>query len=75
MKKNSIGGPSPHSFSREFSTSRKKPMRKGPVTWVSLAVFLLAGGGIITYVRYIKQEKEKGLLKDLRLTLHLWANS
>jgi len=37
----------------------KKPSGRGPVTWASLAFFLLTGGGIVAYVRYIKNEKEK----------------
>lgn len=38
----------------------KKPVRRGPVSWVSLGIFLLTGGGIVAYVRYVKEQKRIG---------------
>lgn len=51
-------------FVRLLSTTPKRPIKRGPVTWVSLAVFLLAGGGTVAYVRFLKQEKEKEREKE-----------
>ena len=31
-----------------------------PISWWSLAVLLLAGGGVVLYVQKIKKEKEEG---------------
>ena len=38
----------------------KRSSRRGPVTWLSLALTALAGGGLLFYVRHIKEEKERG---------------
>lgn len=37
----------------------KRSSRRGPVTWLSLALTALAGGGLLFYVRHIKEEKER----------------
>ena len=39
----------------------KKYAKRGPVTWMSFVAFLLAGGGVLWYVRHLKEEKEKGM--------------
>lgn len=36
----------------------KKSSKQGPVTWLSLALVALAGGGLVFYVRNLKEEKE-----------------
>jgi len=46
---------------RTLSVDGKKKTSRGPISWASLAVFLLAGGGIVAYVRYEKEKKEEGL--------------
>ena len=33
-----------------------------PISWPSLAVLLLAGGGVVLYVQRIKKQKEEGEL-------------
>lgn len=38
----------------------KKSSKQGPVTWLSLALVALAGGGLVFYVRNLKEEKELG---------------
>ena len=38
----------------------ERSAKRGPVTWVSLALVALAGGGVVLYVRHLKEEKEKG---------------
>ena len=38
----------------------KKSSSTGPISWKSLLVFAIAGGGVWYYVRYLKEEKEKG---------------
>ena len=37
----------------------KRTAKRGPVTWASLALVALAGGGLLLYVRYLKEEKEQ----------------
>lgn len=41
----------------------ERAAKRGPVTWVSLALVALAGGGVVLYVRHLKEEKEKGEIK------------
>ena len=41
----------------------KKSSKQGPVTWLSLALVALAGGGLVFYVRNLKKEKELGNTK------------
>ena len=43
----------------------KRSAKRGPVTWVSLALVALAGGGLVLYVRHLKEEKEKGNMNKL----------
>jgi len=45
----------------------KRSAKKGPVTWTSFLLFVLAGGGIVYYVRYLKQEKEQGRCMNLKI--------
>ncbi|XP_065655959.1 protein SCO1 homolog, mitochondrial isoform X2 [Hydra vulgaris] len=42
---------------RQFSL--RKSARQGPITWASLGVLLVAGGGIMQYVKWLKDEKKK----------------
>ena len=49
------------SSARISDSTIKKVGKRGPITWVSLALFGLAGGGVVAYVRYLKEEKEKGI--------------
>uniref|UniRef100_T2MI12 Protein SCO1 homolog,mitochondrial n=1 Tax=Hydra vulgaris TaxID=6087 RepID=T2MI12_HYDVU len=44
-------------LSRQFSL--RKSARQGPITWASLGVLLVAGGGIMQYVKWLKDEKKK----------------
>ena len=37
----------------------QRTAKRGPVTWASLALVALAGGGLLLYVRYLKEEKER----------------
>lgn len=37
----------------------KRSSKRGPVTWASLALCALAGGGLLLYVRHLKEEKEQ----------------
>ena len=37
----------------------ERSSKRGPVTWASLALFALAGGGVLLYVRHLKEEKER----------------
>ncbi|KAJ7393615.1 Cu-binding protein [Desmophyllum pertusum] len=37
----------------------KRSSKRGPVTWASLALCALAGGGLVFYVRHLKEEKER----------------
>lgn len=37
----------------------ERTAKRGPVTWASLALVALAGGGLLLYVRYLKEEKER----------------
>ncbi|XP_032223345.2 protein SCO1 homolog, mitochondrial isoform X2 [Nematostella vectensis] len=41
----------------------------GPITWTSFAVFLLAGGAIVYYVRTLKEEKEKKKEKEKKRSI------
>ena len=43
-------------------TQKKQSSSTGPLSWKSLLVFTIAGGGVWYYVRYLKEEKEKGNL-------------
>ena len=38
----------------------KRSAKRGPVTWASFALVALAGGGLLLYVRHLKEEKELG---------------
>ena len=40
----------------------KRSAKRGPVTWISFALVALAGGGLVLYVRHLKEEKEKGMI-------------
>ena len=44
-----------------------------PISWWSLAVLLLAGGGVVLYVQKIKKEKEEG--ESLIATGTKWLSS
>lgn len=46
----------------------KKSSKQGPVTWVSLALVALAGGGLVFYVRHLKEEKEQG---DTKISMQM----
>ena len=37
----------------------ERSAKRGPVTWASLALVALASGGLLLYVRYLKEEKER----------------
>lgn len=37
----------------------KRSAKRGPITWVSLTLVALTGGGILLYVRHLKEEKEQ----------------
>ena len=38
----------------------KRSAKRGPITWVSLTLVALTGGGLLLYVRHLKEEKEQG---------------
>ena len=38
----------------------KRSAKRGPITWVSLTLVALTGGGILLYVQHLKEEKEQG---------------
>ena len=38
------------------------------MTWVSLALVALAGGGLVFYVRHLKEEKEQG---DTKISMQM----
>ena len=40
----------------------KRTSKTGPISWKSLLAFVVAGGGVMGYVKYLKNEKEKGIL-------------
>ncbi|CAH3038082.1 unnamed protein product [Porites lobata] len=37
----------------------KRSAKRGPITWVSLTLVALTGGGLLLYVRHLKEEKEQ----------------
>ena len=37
----------------------ERSAKRGPVTWASLALVALASGGLLLYVHYLKEEKER----------------
>lgn len=37
----------------------KRSAKRGPVTWASFVLVALAGGGLLLYVRHLKEEKEQ----------------
>ena len=45
--------------------SRKGISARGPISWASLAVFILTGGGIVAYVRYEKEQKQIGNISNI----------
>lgn len=45
----------------------KRSSKRGPVTWASLALCALAGGGLLLYVRHLKEEKERS--KEINYTI------
>lgn len=61
------------SLSQRFLSSETKGKARGPVTWASLAVLLLTGGGIVAYVRYVKEEKRKEKEKELKKSVGMAA--
>lgn len=44
---------------KSFDEAFERTTKRGPVTWASLALVALAGGGLLLYVRYLKEEKER----------------
>ncbi|XP_031553432.1 protein SCO1 homolog, mitochondrial-like [Actinia tenebrosa] len=38
--------------------------KRGPISWTSFVLFALAGGGVVYYVKYLKEEKEKEKEKE-----------
>lgn len=44
---------------RKVDEAFERTAKRGPVTWASLAFVALAGGGLLLYVRYLKEEKER----------------
>ena len=47
------------SSKKSIDEAFKRTAKRGPVTWASLALVALAGGGLLLYVRYLKEEKER----------------
>ena len=45
-----------------------------PISWSSLAALLLAGGGVVWYVRKVKAEKEEGDAPFGAITQHTSYN-
>lgn len=56
-----------HQLKQSAQKSNKKSVdeaferstKRGPVTWASLALCALAGGGLLLYVRHLKEEKQR----------------
>ncbi|KAL9971438.1 hypothetical protein ACROYT_G023959 [Oculina patagonica] len=43
----------------------ERSTKRGPVTWASLALCALAGGGLLLYVRHLKEEKQRVKEKEM----------
>jgi len=42
-----------------------KASKRGPITWKTLGITAVIGGGLLGFMLYIKKEKEMGMLKDM----------
>lgn len=47
----------------------KKIKKKSPITWKSLAISSVIGGGLILYINYLRKEKDKTIARERRQQL------
>lgn len=56
---------------RQQSNLPKKSsnIKKSPITWKSLAISSIVGAGLVLYVHYLREEKDKTMAKERRRQL------
>jgi len=55
---------------QQSNLSQKSPkIKKSPITWKSLAVSGILGAGLVLYVHYLREEKDKAMAKERRRQL------
>lgn len=52
-----------------FPKDPKKIKKKSPITWKSLAISSVIGGGLLLYINYLRKEKDKRIARERRQQL------
>ncbi|XP_029663646.1 protein SCO1 homolog, mitochondrial [Formica exsecta] len=52
-----------------FPKDPKKIKKKSPITWKSLAISSIIGGGLLLYINYLRKEKDKRIARERRQQL------
>jgi len=58
---------------RQVSGRSGQTVARGPLGWASLGLFLMTGTGIVLYVRYLKEEKEKAKVTEQKKSVGMAA--